>query len=295
MADVPLVVLEPVRAGRHLRPRLGRPAPVDQVSCRASTRSRRTAMATALPDTLVLPERRVHAAVARPRSRVLDRGFIFGDGVYEVVPVYGRRLFRFDEHMARLERSLAQDAHRATRTTRDEWLERCRRLVAALAETTGAERPAGLHPGHARRGAARPRDARRASTPTVFMMANPMKPADRRAAPPRRGLRHRARLPLGARRHQEHQPARQRAGAADLGRPRRRRDHHVPRRLPHRGRGEQRLGRARGRAARPAQERARARRHPRRAAARAVRGVRHRLQPAPDLRGRRAAPPTRCC
>jgi branched-subunit amino acid aminotransferase/4-amino-4-deoxychorismate lyase len=39
---------------------------------------------------------------------VLDRGFIFGDGVYEVVPVYGARLFRFDEHMARLARSLAK-------------------------------------------------------------------------------------------------------------------------------------------------------------------------------------------
>ncbi len=39
---------------------------------------------------------------------VLDRGFIFGDGIYEVVPVYGRRLFRFDEHMARLQRSLAK-------------------------------------------------------------------------------------------------------------------------------------------------------------------------------------------
>ena len=39
---------------------------------------------------------------------VLDRGFIFGDGVYEVVPAYGGRPFRFDEHMARLDRSLAE-------------------------------------------------------------------------------------------------------------------------------------------------------------------------------------------
>ena len=39
---------------------------------------------------------------------VLDRGFIFGDGIYEVIPVYGRKLFRFDEHMARLQRSLAK-------------------------------------------------------------------------------------------------------------------------------------------------------------------------------------------
>jgi D-alanine transaminase len=39
---------------------------------------------------------------------VMDRGFIFGDGVYEVVPVYAGRPFRFGHHMARLERSLAE-------------------------------------------------------------------------------------------------------------------------------------------------------------------------------------------
>ncbi|HEX8887472.1 MAG TPA: D-amino acid aminotransferase [Noviherbaspirillum sp.] len=37
---------------------------------------------------------------------VLDRGFIFGDGVYEVIPIYGRRMFRSEQHMARLFRSL---------------------------------------------------------------------------------------------------------------------------------------------------------------------------------------------
>src|SRR2546421_1199767 len=39
---------------------------------------------------------------------VLDRGFIFGDGVYEVVPVYARVPFRFEQHLARLERSLGE-------------------------------------------------------------------------------------------------------------------------------------------------------------------------------------------
>jgi D-alanine transaminase len=38
---------------------------------------------------------------------VLDRGFIFGDGIYEVVPVYEGRPFRMAEHMGRLDRSLA--------------------------------------------------------------------------------------------------------------------------------------------------------------------------------------------
>ena len=37
---------------------------------------------------------------------VLDRGFIFGDGVYEVIPIYQRRMFRAEHHMARLFRSL---------------------------------------------------------------------------------------------------------------------------------------------------------------------------------------------
>ncbi|NOX77145.1 MAG: D-amino acid aminotransferase [Gammaproteobacteria bacterium] len=37
---------------------------------------------------------------------VLDRGFIFGDGVYEVIPAYGGTLFRFDEHLQRLQNSL---------------------------------------------------------------------------------------------------------------------------------------------------------------------------------------------
>jgi D-alanine transaminase len=39
---------------------------------------------------------------------VMDRGFLFGDGVYEVVPVYGGRCFRLDEHLDRLDRSLRE-------------------------------------------------------------------------------------------------------------------------------------------------------------------------------------------
>ena len=60
---------------------------------------------------------------------VLDRGFIFGDGIYEVIPVYGRRLFRFDEHMARLQRSLGK-LRIANPHSRDGWLSLVRALVA---------------------------------------------------------------------------------------------------------------------------------------------------------------------
>ncbi|MDP2247498.1 MAG: D-amino acid aminotransferase, partial [Nitrosomonadales bacterium] len=38
---------------------------------------------------------------------VLDRGFIFGDGVYEVIPVYSKHPFRLREHLTRLGQSLA--------------------------------------------------------------------------------------------------------------------------------------------------------------------------------------------
>jgi D-alanine transaminase len=42
------------------------------------------------------------------RVSVLDRGFLFGDGIYEVLRVYGDRPFLLHEHMARLRRSLKE-------------------------------------------------------------------------------------------------------------------------------------------------------------------------------------------
>ena len=44
--------------------------------------------------------------IEEARVSVLDRGFIFGDGVYEVIPVYSRRAFRLAEHLKRLQHSL---------------------------------------------------------------------------------------------------------------------------------------------------------------------------------------------
>ena len=113
--------------------------------------------------------------ISQAKVSVLDRGFIFGDGVYEVVPVYGRRLFRFEEHMARLNRSLAKlripNPHRP-----DEWLALCRQLVAKVGDATGSDEL--LVYIQVTRGVA-PRDhvMPPGLTPTVFMMVNPMKPA----------------------------------------------------------------------------------------------------------------------
>ncbi|MGB5472151.1 MAG: D-amino acid aminotransferase [Gammaproteobacteria bacterium] len=45
--------------------------------------------------------------VEQAQVSVLDRGFLFGDGVYEVIPVYGGRLFRLAHHLKRLRNSLA--------------------------------------------------------------------------------------------------------------------------------------------------------------------------------------------
>jgi D-alanine transaminase len=115
------------------------------------------------------------STVGEAKVSVLDRGFIFGDGIYEVVPVYAQRLFRFDEHMARLGRSLAKlripNPH-----GREEWLAACRQLVAALAASHGAEDQL-VYIQVTRGVAVRDHVMPPHITPTVFMMASPMKPA----------------------------------------------------------------------------------------------------------------------
>jgi len=60
---------------------------------------------------------------------VLDRGFIFGDGVYELIPVYSRAPFRMEDHLARLERSLASVRIRNP-YTREKWREIILQLIA---------------------------------------------------------------------------------------------------------------------------------------------------------------------
>ncbi|HSV47319.1 MAG TPA: D-amino acid aminotransferase [Ramlibacter sp.] len=67
---------------------------------------------------------------------VMDRGFIFGDGAYEVVPVYAGRPFCFDQHMARLQRSLG--ALRIDNPmTLDGWHGLVEQLVVAYAGSQG--------------------------------------------------------------------------------------------------------------------------------------------------------------
>jgi D-alanine transaminase len=102
------------------------------------------------------------------RIPVLDRGFIFGDGVYELVPVYSRVAFRLEEHLARLERSLGETRIRNP-YSRAQWRDTIYRLVDAQPfEDQGIYFQ--VTRGVAKRDHALPKDAE----PTVFMMSNPL-------------------------------------------------------------------------------------------------------------------------
>jgi D-alanine transaminase len=99
---------------------------------------------------------------------VLDRGFIFGDGVYELVPVYSRVAFRLDQHLARLERSLGETRIRNP-YSRAQWRDIIYKLVDAQPfEDQGVYFQ--VTRGVAKRDHAFPKDAE----PTVFAMSNPL-------------------------------------------------------------------------------------------------------------------------
>ena len=106
--------------------------------------------------------------VEEARIPVLDRGFIFGDGVYELIPVYSRVPFRMDEHLARLERSLAAVRIRNP-YSRAEWRDIILQLIAKQPfEDQGVYFQ--VTRGVAKRDHALPKDA----APTVFVMSNPL-------------------------------------------------------------------------------------------------------------------------
>jgi D-alanine transaminase len=105
----------------------------------------------------------------------LDRGFIFGDGVYEVIPVYGGVPLRAREHFERLQRSMDEIALRNPHSV-DEWIALTQELLAH-------------HPGNqsvyiqVTRGAPTKRDhvIPKGLQPTVFMMCYPLASPSREA------------------------------------------------------------------------------------------------------------------
>ena len=104
---------------------------------------------------------------------VLDRGFLFGDGVYEVIPAYSGKAFRLKEHLQRLERNLA--AIRIDMPlTQDEWKTIIERLIedqGPLDQALYLQVTRGVAP---RRDHAFPAGVK----PTVFAMTNPLPEPD---------------------------------------------------------------------------------------------------------------------
>jgi D-alanine transaminase len=99
---------------------------------------------------------------------VLDRGFIFGDGVYELVPVYSRVPFRLDEHLTRLERSLGEAKIRSP-YTRAQWRSNIYQVIDA--QTFDDQ---GVYFQVTRGVAKRDHAFPKSLEPTVFMMSNPL-------------------------------------------------------------------------------------------------------------------------
>ena len=106
--------------------------------------------------------------LAEARVPVLDRGFIFGDGVYEVIPVYSRYPFRLVEHLHRLQNSL--DGIRLANPHSDaEWSQ----LVHDMIERNDGDDQSiyfQITRGVAKRAHEFPAQVK----PTVFMMSTPL-------------------------------------------------------------------------------------------------------------------------
>jgi D-alanine transaminase len=104
---------------------------------------------------------------------VLDRGFLYGDGVYEVIPVFGSNLLRVDEHLQRLDKSLSRVSMKNPHSD-SEWKERFDKLLDC---NPGEDRAVYLQ---ITRGAYPLRDLKIQPDiePTVFMMTLEVKPVD---------------------------------------------------------------------------------------------------------------------
>jgi D-alanine transaminase len=107
--------------------------------------------------------------IEEAKISVLDRGFIFGDGVYEVIPVYSRKAFRLADHLRRLQHSL-DGIKLANPHSNGEWTKLINELVACNA---AEDQYLYLHitRGVAKRDHAFPNPPVK---PTVFMLSNPL-------------------------------------------------------------------------------------------------------------------------
>jgi D-alanine transaminase len=118
-----------------------------------------------------------YSSARHAKVSVLDRGFIFGDGVYEVIPVYGGVPFRVSQHLARLTRSLAELRIPNPHSTA-EWTDIAQRLVTQFAAQSGVELTQSkqlIYIQVTRGVAVRDHVMPENITPTVFVMTNAMR------------------------------------------------------------------------------------------------------------------------
>jgi D-alanine transaminase len=113
-----------------------------------------------------------HLPLSKACVSVLDRGFIFGDGIYEVVPLYHQKPFRMQEHLDRLERSLAK-LDMASPVAREQWPAMIDALLAQQAPMESSMVYIQVTRGVAKRDHAFPNPPVK---PTLFMMVAPMTP-----------------------------------------------------------------------------------------------------------------------
>lgn len=110
-----------------------------------------------------------HVRLGDAKISVLDRGFIFGDGIYEVVPAYKGKPFRMNGHLARLERSLKSIGIKLD-WSRGDW----EKLVHDMLKRSALDDSMvyiQITRGVAKRDHGFPKNA----TPTVFCMVSPFK------------------------------------------------------------------------------------------------------------------------
>lgn len=100
---------------------------------------------------------------------VMDRGFLFGDGVYEVIPVYGGKLFRLAHHLKRLGNSL-EAVRIGNPLSGKEWETMLKELVSRNESADQAVYLQVTRGVAAKRDHAFPADTR----PTLFAMSTPM-------------------------------------------------------------------------------------------------------------------------
>jgi len=111
-------------------------------------------------------------SLAEASINVLDRGFTFGDGVYEVIPIFNRTIFRFDEHIQRLENSL-KAIYMDNPLAKNDWYSIFNQLIDSIEQSDQS-----IYLQITRGVTVRDHDISLADSPTIFAMSRPIEKKD---------------------------------------------------------------------------------------------------------------------